>query len=94
MGRGKAWTKKEDARLQAVAQENRDAGISYLGGYDARKARCRVARLKDLAAEMGRSYQAVLSRASKCGYQSFSPRGTRKRMSKKERARRKRENSD
>ncbi len=68
MARGRIWTPEEDDRLRALAKENAQ-GISIRG-----HRRRYHDRFRQIAAELGRSYAAVLKRASRIGADSYRPR--------------------
>ncbi len=68
MARGRIWTREEDDRLRALAKENAK-GISIRG-----HRRRYHGRFRQIAEELGRSYAAVLKRASRIGAESYRPR--------------------
>ena len=68
MARGRIWTPEEDDRLRALAKENAQ-GISIRG-----HRRRYHGRFRQIAEELGRSYAAVLKRASRIGADSYRPR--------------------
>ena len=63
MGRGKAWSAYELQRLEEAASWNYEHGLT--------EQREHVSRLPQLAVELGRSYSAVKSMASRRGFKSF-----------------------
>ena len=67
MARGRLWTPEEDALLHEAAAANRRDGARH--GQPG-------SRMRDLAERLGRSYDAVLGRASTIGARSFDPDAT------------------
>lgn len=58
------WTEAEDALVRSVAQRNMYYGITDKGAY--------ASRLKTLARQLGRTYEAVRMRASRIGALSYA----------------------
>ena len=64
MPRGRLWTPEEDALLHEAAAANRRDGT---------RSTATGSRMRALAERLGRSYDAVLGRASTLGARSFDP---------------------
>lgn len=65
MARGRRWTPDEDAQIRATAHANQHDGLMAGGRADYAR------RLQRLAAELGRTYAAVLRRANRIGAYSY-----------------------
>ena len=64
--RCRRWNNAEDDLIRRAAQVNATAGLMHQG-YRDRYA----ARLRDVAARLGRTYAAVRKRASRLGIRSY-----------------------
>ena len=71
MGRGRAWTEREDDLVREAARETSRAGLTVVD--DAGVVR-RAARLADVARQIGRTRAAVEARAVRIGAVSYPRR--------------------
>ena len=69
---GRPWTPEEDEAIRRAAAANMRHGLSAANAPDRTRNRFGpAARLRELAAEIGRSYAAVRKRAERIGAASY-----------------------
>ena len=80
VARWRRWTEAEDTAIERATFDNAQRGILDSRPRPRPRNRARVAgdyagRLRTLAAQLGRTYPAVLERAERIGAASYRPRG-------------------